>query len=299
MGRLTSDLVISDLVTLTSDLVNMTPPKSTPALDVMICTIHADGPARVAAMQLPVVDGVRYIVSWQMPEGEPLPVPEIPESLRRPDVIVSRVATRGLARNRNNALSLATAPVALIADDDLHYTAGGLRAVMRVFAENPDVDLAQFMFDYGESEHKYYPATVTPLGRRLPRGLYATSFEVAFRRDRIPMRFDERFGIGGTLYDTGEESIFLVDVRRAGFRCVFFPILIGSHPGDTTGTRAMLNPRVAAGQGAAIAAEYGLAGLPRLPLFAWRRARLGQTRFLWALRHLLRGFLRHLLSPRR
>ena len=38
-------------------------------LDVMIVTIGADGIKRVAAMNLPEVEEVRYIVSWQMPDG--------------------------------------------------------------------------------------------------------------------------------------------------------------------------------------------------------------------------------------
>ena len=84
-------------------------------LEVLISTLGADGIRRTAAMNLPRMDEVGYLVGWQMPEGE------IPEELRRPDIKILTKEERGLSRNRNMLLGNASAEIVLIADDDLTY----------------------------------------------------------------------------------------------------------------------------------------------------------------------------------
>ena len=87
-------------------------------LDVLIATHTPEGILRVADMNLPVVEGVRYIVSWQDHRDA-----EIPPALdARNDVTVDRFGQRGVSFNRNNAIELSTADVYLVADDDLRYS---------------------------------------------------------------------------------------------------------------------------------------------------------------------------------
>ena len=87
-------------------------------LQVLICTIGAEGIRRVVESSHPEVEGVEYLVSWQLPDGDM----DVPEALVvRDDVKVCKVNSRGICRNRNNAVRCATAPLCLMSDDDVCY----------------------------------------------------------------------------------------------------------------------------------------------------------------------------------
>lgn len=262
-----------------------------PTLDVAISTLGPDGIARTAAMELPRLEGVRYIVSWQT--DTPLP---LPEPLQRPDVEVHAITGRGLSRNRNNALAHTRADVVLIADDDLSYTPGALKAVAGAFAAHPGLDFATFRYD--GADHKTYPATECDL-RRLPRGYFLTSFELALRRRVIDdgIRFDERFGLGSPL-GAGEEELLLATLRRRGYRGRFFPVNITTHHGPTTGMRPASRPGAVRALGAYIGMAYPLTGAPRVVLKAWRMSSSGQMALLPALAALGAGWVRQLFMKR-
>lgn len=251
-------------------------------LDVLVATHGPDGLQRVADMQLPSVDGVHYIVTWQ--DSRP---GSTPASLLRNDIEIHEIPSIGLSNNRNAGISLARAPYCLIADNDLTYKAEGLKAVIYALDTHPDVDIATFRHD---GEPVRYPAEETDFTKRMPRGYNVTSFEIAFRRDSIgDIRFDTNFGIGAPLA-SGEDSLFILDCRRAGLHCRFFPITIVEHHGLSTGLRPITDPRTAMAEGAYIRLAYGLTGYPRVPLFAWRAYRSRRTPLFHALLHLTRGF---------
>ena len=257
-------------------------------LDVLISTIYRSGIERVVAMELPQVEGVRYVVSWQMPEGD------VPAALLRDDVTVVTLDCRGISRNRNHAMAQSTADLCLVADDDLHYTADQLRSVIKVFESNPDVELAAFR--YSGPDNRYYPATEADLSVRCPKGYSPVCFELAFRREvggRVG--FNELAGPGDHPLQAGEDDFFLLQAQRRGVRCRFFPITITHHAGLTTGCRPM-SAGVLKAQGAFIAVRYGLTGPLRVGLFAWRASRSGKASLLTALRHVAAGYvygLRH------
>lgn len=253
-------------------------------LDVLIATHTPEGILRVADMNLPVVEGVRYIVSWQDHREA-----EIPPALdARNDVTVDRFGQRGVSFNRNNAIELSTADVYLVADDDLRYTPSQLEAVRQVFENNPDLDYASFMY---EGTGKIYPSEECRLGRRLPKGFYQTSFEVAVRRRgrAALLRFHPAFGPGSISLHAAEDEMFLLTARRMKLNCRFFPIVITRHEGMTTGQREITEPGVLRAFGAFIYYCYPLTFIPRIPLKAWRLSKSGQSRFLPALRDMLCG----------
>lgn len=261
---------------------------TTPRLDVLICTIHADGLRRVAAMGLPHVDGVRYIVSWQMPGDEAAMNVEIPVTLRRDDIQIHRHDSRGLSRNRNVAFGLSDAPYMLVADDDLSYSAEALSAVIRAFDEDPSLDVAQLMYTPVEKPYPTHPATIT---MDSPRGLTVTSFEMALRRRTAGhLRFNELFGIGSGMFGSGEDPLLMLTAVRSGLNCRFLPVTIARHDGPTTGCRAH-TPEVSAGEGALIYLRFGLRGMLRVPLFVWRRWRSGLMNPLTGLWHVTRGYI--------
>lgn len=48
-------------------------------LQVLVCTLGAEGIRRVCASSHPEVDGVRYLVSWQQPDGHV----DVPEEIKK------------------------------------------------------------------------------------------------------------------------------------------------------------------------------------------------------------------------
>lgn len=257
-------------------------------LDVLISTLGRAGIERVAAMTLPEVAGVTYIVSWQMPEGD------LPSPLVRDDVKVYTLDSRGLSLNRNNAIARSTADAFLIADDDLDYSSEGLKAVINAFERHPEVDIATFR--YSGPKIKNYPDRETDLHEKLPAGYYVSSVEMAVRRCPATesLRFDPRFGLGAPDFCAGEEELFHWTARRRGVRCRFFPVEITSHPGVTTGERLLTDRRLLQSFGAVIAITTPLTALPRLVLKAWRVSRAGGS-FTRSLYYIVKGAL---IAPR-
>lgn len=255
-------------------------------LDVLIATHSPRGLEAVERMQLPAVDRVRYVVSWQEHGGV-----AVPESLaRREDVEIHRLDERGLARNRNNAIRHSRADIMLTADNDLYYTPQQLKSVIRAFEDNPEVEIG--VFEYEGSDAKAYPKEQCPLNR-LPKGYFTSAIEIAVRRTSRTERllFPPEFGLGSGRWEVGEDSMFLLAARRMGLCVTFFPIVITRHDGPTTGLRPMTNPRALRGTGACIALEYPLTAPLRIPLKAWREWRVGRMNPLKGLVQMTLGAL--------
>lgn len=245
-------------------------------------TWKPEGIRRVENMNLPRVPGVRYVVSWQLAGPDPL----IPDSLRnRDDVSVCFTDEPGVGANRANACRNCQADIILNSDDDLIYTPEQLQAVIDTFNANPDVDLASFRYT---GSPKNYPAQECDLHLPLPKGFYATTFEMAFRRRSLNLiQFDPRFG--APLFISGEDEKFLFDAIKAGLHCRFFPVTICAHLHSTTGERPM-PPGVALACGKLIRIQFPVSWVLRIPLKAWRNKKKGGS-FLPTLRHLYRGAL--------
>lgn len=257
----------------------------TAKLDVMICTCGVNGLERVAAMNLPAVDGVRYLVSSQSaPRG-------IPAALMREDVVVRFSDTRGLSNNRNVALSMVTAPYALVADDDLKFRPDGLSAIIDIFEGNQDVDIATFRCVY--PFEKVYPQAEHDLACNY-RNYYLTSFEIAIRTDavrRSRLAFTPLMGIGAPYLHSGEENMFVLSALRSGLHGRFFPVTIVEHPDMPTGEREMVSAGVLRAQGAYISQAFGLTIVPRVLLKAWRSGHDTPARFLRNLLYISQGTL--------
>lgn len=254
-------------------------------LEVLICTYGEDGINRVAAMNLPQVDNVKYLVSWQI--ANPLNVP-VPPSLNRDDIAILPTSSVGLSNNRNHALDNATGDICLIADDDLTYKPHQLKSIITTFKANPAVDVA--LFKYSGSDSKIYPDYEFNLIKE-PKGYYITSFEIAFRSQSIgtSLRFDPRLGVCAAM-PAGEEALFIHLALKCGLSCRFFPITIAHHAALTTGSRTP-TPGVLQANGVVVAVKHGLCGLLRLPLIAWRLSCSGKAKFFPAVYHLIKGYI--------
>ncbi|MBD5213449.1 MAG: glycosyltransferase family 2 protein [Bacteroidales bacterium] len=260
-------------------------------LDLIIATHSAEGIERVARMVLPPREGVRYIVSWQNSGSTP-----IPPALQRADIDLLRTDTIGSSSNRNNALDHSSGDIRLIVDDDLIFTADQLESVRSTFEANPELDVALFRYDGPDA--KQYPPVECKLPP-VPKGYYITAFEMAIRNrgEAARLRYDERFGIHGTIFTIAEEEELLYRIIKARLDLRLFPITITTHPGLTTGNRPMDDPRALRARGVTISLFYPLTWPLRIPLVAWRESRKGRVRFFSMLSNGLSGavwrFLRY------
>lgn len=254
-------------------------------LEVLIATYSPEGIRRVAAMNLPQLPHVRYLVSWQKSEGEPI----IPEVASREDIRVMRFNEKGLCKNRNHLLQHATGDVLLMADDDLHYEENGLRAVLSVFENNKDLELAQFKYEGADG--KQYPDEECSLNPE-PKGLWTSSIEIALRRKGRggTLRFDERFGLNSEYLQAGEEEIFMHAARNKGLNMRFYPIIIAVHPAISTGFREVSSPGVLAAIGASYYLRYRIfPAFLRCVIRSYRICLHGESGFLHNLKHQLKG----------
>lgn len=268
-------------------------------LEILISTSGEARLRRLSEMNLPRTEGVGYVISCQCPGDSALTVPC---SLQRPDIKVVFTPTCGVALNRNNALRYATAPVCLIADDDVTYTHEAFSIVLDTFRNNPGLDIATFMYTGPEgTTEKVYPSHPFHLSRPT-KGYYITAFEIAFRLASVKERgiwFNENFGVGNPRFGAGEEDIWIYDLLKAGLNGWFFPHIIAIHNHcHTTGIRLMNSPAVLRAQGAVITRLYPFTALPRVLLKAWRVSRASETPLSACLSHLLYGWYQATLHAR-
>lgn len=261
-------------------------------LEVLIATCGPEGGKRVAAMALPVIERVKYLVSWQDPQDAP-----VPEALSsRKDVRVLPLPGRGLSHNRNHCLDNATGDLLMIADDDLRLYPEGLKAVIRTFEDNPTLEYGSFRYD--SDYPKEYPAQECSLAV-LPKNFFQASVEIVIRRESETgtFRFHESFGLGTCEYTAGEEDLFLKKVRNSNLDCRFFPITTCFHPGQTTGIRSRLAPGAIKAKGVCTAVEYPLTALPRILINTIRITRTGQASFLRAFSLMTYGAWKATFTP--
>lgn len=253
-------------------------------LDYVIATHKADGIARVAAMNLPRIEGVRYIVSWQdYGDGR------VPEALKRPDVDVLLYDGKGVSANRNNGIDHARAEVIALADDDNTLYADGIRQLCRHYAENPDDDFVTFICE--ADIPRRLPSGAQRLSLPMPKAYSIGTWDISFRR-RTGLRFCPAMGFGAPLFESGEDEALLLTALHRGLVCRFIPVRVASHPHTSTGAKKDLAPSHLRSMGAIIAMSFPRTAFLRVPLKAWRLSRAGQASFFRALRYCAEGALR-------
>ncbi len=198
-------------------------------INILIATID-QGLERVADIVLTEQKDVSYIVSHQVTAEK---YRAVPQALKRPDVIISQLPGRGIARNRNNALNLAGGDVALLADDDVRFEPENIAVIRETFHANNGFDVACFKIatPAGEEEYKDYAPEAFALNDT--NGHYISSLEIAFRLEPVKKRgikFDERFGLGSDLIQYGEEAVFIHDCIQAGLVVKYIPRYVVEHP---------------------------------------------------------------------
>jgi len=267
------------------------------SLDIAVATFGEEGIARVGRMLQPPRADVRYVVSWQQHEG--ITVPEI---LLRDDVDVLRVDGIGVSDNRNNAISHCRADLIHFADDDIEYLPDSFDRIISAFQDNPSADIALFKAIY--PYRKKYPENSCDISLPFPKDYYASSIEIACRRQTAGrLRFNPLLGLGAPVLTSGDDEFFIISAIRRGFHCRFINTTICRHPHFSTGNGRAVTDGVLRSSGCIISIIYPFSYIIRLPLKAWRVSHPSQSfsspsesslpvpTFLHALKCLLQGIL--------
>ena len=125
--------------------------------------------------------------------------------------------TRGVGINRNLALTYADSEICLFADDDVCYKDDAEQKILAEFENHPDADVIIFHFDSNDPHRKppkYNETKKWPKFATTPWGAVRIAFRLnAVRKANV--WFTTLFG-GGCLFPSGEDSMWLKDLRKAG-----------------------------------------------------------------------------------
>lgn len=136
-------------------------------------------------------------------------------------------AERGVGRSRNEAILRADRDICLFSDEDIVYAEGYGELIAAEFERNPLADMIVFNIEV-EKERKTYHITDRKRVHWYNCGRYgAVSFAV--RTESLltsGVMFSLLFG-GGARYSNGEDSLFLKEFMKKGYRVYTAPVTIG------------------------------------------------------------------------
>lgn len=165
--------------------------------------------------------------------------------------------TRGVGCNRNLALLYARGEICLMADDDVVYNDNMERQVLAEFEAHPDADVMIFHFDTDSPQRKQKKYAATRKCGPLEPMPWA-GFRIAFRLEAVRkanLWFTTLFG-GGCIFPSGEDSLWLIDARRAGLRIYVSKETIGRVSFETSTWFTGVDERFYYGKGAFYQASH-------------------------------------------
>ena len=176
------------------------------------------------------LDSVSNLVVIQNPNSDPLPATNA--RIKRVEL-----QSRGVAKSRNAVIENTTTDYLLFGDDDIEFQEESINAALEYLQSNPDLSILLLQaVDETGTLRKPYPKQAHAL--KLTNSAKAATYEMIIRVSDIKkasIRFDENFGAGAENY-LGDEYIFIADALRAGLKGHFLPIVIATHPTDSSGS---------------------------------------------------------------
>lgn len=181
------------------------------------------------AKNIKFLSSVNNLVIVQNPEGIVTPT-------FAGDVKVLELQSKGVAKSRNAAIDNANTKYLIFGDDDIEFNESGIASAINLLDANPHISILLMQgIDETGNLRKSYPSKAHEL--KLTNSAKAATYEMMIRVSDIKaagIKFDEDFGAGATNY-LGDEYIFIADALRAGLKGKFEPIVIATHPTESSG----------------------------------------------------------------
>lgn len=217
-------------------------------LDICIAAYRRKGLERLVSMSHPSLPGVRYIVSWQYAADAPDDIPQ--EILLRKDMSVFPTDTVGLGANREKALEKAEAPLVLLSDDDVSYTAEEIQSVIAAFQTYPNHDFLIFRYRSDKNPRSFpdYEFDFENQPKNFPFGGPTIAFRLSKVREK-GVRFNPLFGVN-SMFNHGEDTLFVYDMSKKGLKGRYIPANCCRHEDSSTGMRLLKEPEFIAAKGA-------------------------------------------------
>ncbi len=136
---------------------------------------------------------------------------------------------RGVGLSRNNALMRATSDIVLFADEDEVLVDNYEKLIVEEFEKNKNSDMIVFDIDTGNTSRSINKILKRKRVRKYNCLKYgAVRFAAKLKKIRKNnINFSLLFG-GGTLFGSGEDSIFIYDCINNGFKIYTSPIIIAN-----------------------------------------------------------------------
>lgn len=143
----------------------------------------------------------------------------------------------GVTKLRNQVIKNAKGKYLIFSDDDIKFNETGLvEAIAYLEKTGAGLLLGQAADDSGKLR-KTYPSQVQRLNKF--NSAKAATYEMIVDLEQVRasgVLFDENFGAGAEITYLGDEYIFICDLVSAGVRCDFVPIVLATHPTDSSGS---------------------------------------------------------------
>ena len=143
----------------------------------------------------------------------------------------------GVTKLRNQVLQNAKGKYLIFSDDDILFNEQGLvEAIAYLETSGAGLLLGQAVDESGKLR-KAYPSQVQRLNKF--NSAKAATYEMIVDLEQVRsagVLFDENFGAGAEITYLGDEYIFICDLISAGVRCDFVPIVLATHPTDSSGS---------------------------------------------------------------
>lgn len=199
-------------------------------------------------------------------------------------------AQRGLARSRNMALDRAEGEFLWLCDDDVAIAENAEAVIQAAFSAHPEADAIAFNVISDTPERPQRPIEAEH-ALKLSNSMRYPTYRFVYRFSSLKkagLRFDERFG-SGSVYSSGEDSLFTAACLKAGLKLVAHPKEIGRVKHADSGWFDGFTDKYLHDKGALFEAIFGFS-LPYCALMLYRHPdwRAGRS-FLKALSLMVKG----------
>ena len=202
-------------------------------------------------------------------------------------------ADRGVGKNRNKALLVASGEYLVFADEDMIYEPGYEDMVLDAFDKAKNADIIAFNLTY---LNRFTPGRRP--GKKFKRIHFWNSMRygaarIAIRRsalERASLSFSHLYG-GGAKYSSGEDSLFIREALRRGLKMYYCPVAIATVKQEESSWFRGYNDKFFTDKGVLIANAFPILKGVLIYYFAFKMRKLSKDYNQRKIRRLMReGF---------